>query len=139
MDEDTKVIRSVKKNLYKAEKALKKGSYSQAERACHAAMGILGSSKNAEKQVYLEAAAIVMDKVNLTCTMNAWPCTQMMHNYSMHYVWNNNYVSDFPIIASYNILYSYHFQLANIYLEQKKWKEVSDGCSYSYNYLHIAN
>ncbi len=88
-DEDTRVIRSVKKNLFKAEKCLKKGNYSRAEEACHAAMAILGSSKNSEKQVYLEAMAIVMDKVCMLCKKVLQPimhrkgeCIPPMYSYS---------------------------------------------------------
>ena len=62
-DDGSTVSRSAKKQLLKADRALQRGSYSQAESACHSALGILMQSEHAEKKAYLEASAFTMDKV----------------------------------------------------------------------------
>ena len=54
---------SIKRQLLKANRALKRRNYVRAEKACHQAMALLANSKHAQRQPYIEASAIVMDKV----------------------------------------------------------------------------
>ena len=62
-DDGSKVSASVKRQLLKTNRALRLGDYGQAEKASHKALSLLMNSEHTEKQVYLEARAVVMDKV----------------------------------------------------------------------------
>ena len=62
-DDGSIVSASVKRQLLKANRALRLGDYGQAEKASHKALSLLMNSEHTEKQAYLEARAVVMDKV----------------------------------------------------------------------------
>lgn len=64
-EDGTKVTHSVKQQLLTAERALQRGQYKKAEKACHTALAKLMTSDHSEKKAYLEARAITMDKVNV--------------------------------------------------------------------------
>jgi hypothetical protein len=66
-DDGSTVKPSVKRQLLKADRALMRNDYSKAEAACHRALALLANSKHAEKQLYLEARAVTMAKVHVTC------------------------------------------------------------------------
>lgn len=85
-DDGSKVSPSVKRQLLKTNRALRKGDYSQAEKASHKALSLLMNSEHTEKQAYLEARAVVMDKVLLmmSCLMNNVMFLACMHGYILH-------------------------------------------------------
>ena len=58
---------SVKQHLLKAQRALRDGDYEGAEKAYHDALRRLGTSEYANSQAYIEARAVVLDKVSISC------------------------------------------------------------------------
>lgn len=61
---DEKVPPSVKRQLLKAQRALRSEDYGGAERAYHSALKLLATSEYTSTQPYLEARAVTLDKVN---------------------------------------------------------------------------
>lgn len=64
-DEKDKVPASVKQQLLKAQRALREGKYEVAGKAYHNALRRLGTSEHASAQAYVEARAVVLDKVTI--------------------------------------------------------------------------
>ena len=62
-DKQDAVPQYIKRQLLKAERAMREGDYVAAGGAYHRALGRLGQSQFADSQVYLEARAVVLDKV----------------------------------------------------------------------------
>ena len=62
-DKEDKVPASVKQHLLKAQRALRDGDYEAAEEAYHDALRRLATSEYADAQAYIEARAVVLDKV----------------------------------------------------------------------------
>ena len=54
---------AVKSQLKKARRALRDGDYNAADRAYHRALKRLAGSEHANAQAYIEARAVVLDKV----------------------------------------------------------------------------
>lgn len=68
-DEDQKVPPYVKRQLIKAQRALRDGDYVAASKAYHRALERLAGSEYAQTQGFIEARAVVLDKVftYITC------------------------------------------------------------------------
>jgi tetratricopeptide (TPR) repeat protein len=62
-DKEDKVPASVKQHLLKAQRALRDGDYEAAEEAYHDALRRLATSEYADAQAYIEARAVVLDKL----------------------------------------------------------------------------
>ena len=62
-DDKGKVPPSVKRELLKAQRALRNDDYSTAEECYHQALFSLNSSELSETQAYIEARAVTLDKV----------------------------------------------------------------------------
>ena len=62
--DDEKVPPSVKRQLLKAQRALRNEDYGGAERAYHNALKLLATSEHASTQPYIEARAVTLDKVS---------------------------------------------------------------------------
>ena len=62
--DDEKVPPSVKRQLLKAQRALRNEDYGGAERAYHDALKLLATSEHASTQPYIEARAVTLDKVS---------------------------------------------------------------------------
>jgi len=65
-DEEDRVPPAVKRQLTKAQRALREGDYDSAGRAYHNALRKLATSEHANAQAYIEARAVVLDKVYLS-------------------------------------------------------------------------
>ena len=64
-DKEGEVPLYIKQQLLKAQRALRTGEYELASEAYHKALHRLASSEFAEAQPYIEARAVVLDKVKL--------------------------------------------------------------------------
>lgn len=62
-DEEDQVPASIKQLLLKAQRALRDEKYDVAGEAYHKALTRLGTSEHASAQAYIEARAVVLDKV----------------------------------------------------------------------------
>ena len=62
-EKEDEVPQYIKQQLLKAQRALRSGDYQAASKAYHEALRRLATSQFAEFQVYLEARAVVLDKV----------------------------------------------------------------------------
>ena len=62
-DKEDTVPPYIKRQLLKAQRALRDDNYPAASKAYHSALERLASSQFAESQVYIEARAVVLDKV----------------------------------------------------------------------------
>lgn len=62
-DEEDKVPRSIKRQLGKAQRAHRKGNYTTANVAYHKVLKSLATSEHSNTQAYIEARAMVLDKV----------------------------------------------------------------------------
>ena len=65
-DKEDEVPAYIKHQLLKAQRALREGDHETAGEAYHRALKRLASSEYATSQAYIEARAVVLDKVQLT-------------------------------------------------------------------------
>ena len=113
-DKEEEVPLYIKQQLLKAQRALRTGEYELASEAYHKALHRLASSEFAEAQPYIEARAVVLDKVKLN--------TQFLALKTIVSLCVDNSIIQHSDIDIWYVLFP--LQLANMYLEQGLLDEV---------------
>lgn len=78
-DDPNKVPSSVKHYMVKVQRYRRNGNYRGAERACHRALEILGTSEHSSSQAYIEGRAYVLDTVSVIVSLIKLRVTLFQH------------------------------------------------------------